>query len=266
MIQRLSSITLTFYNLAVLILLMGSGIILSIARKEIFTHMNDVHIFEWLASTWEHAPLLIIWLFALCLSAGLLFINALCCTLDRQLTLARRSGRLKSWLFFFLHCLFILVLACHGLILLVGEKESQIKLFPGQAKSFGQYEVLVDNVVFTDDIAMLTAPKEKQRALMTRSSIHIHKNYVVLTLLKNNHILATKKVMMLSPLKYKSVQITLIKFMARGVNKRLGVMITITDNVLNRIFFPVYGVMILIMSGFTWITWKKTPGKKGDIR
>lgn len=102
---------------------------------------------------------------------------------------------------------------------------------------------------------------------MTRKNIHIHENYALLTLLENKHILASKKVMMLSPLRYKSVQITLIEFVIHPsdnqlanpqlADNQLGVVLTLTHNFLNRFFFMVYGVMILVLSGFTVLTWKK---------
>ena len=277
MIQLLSSVTLTFYNLVVLVLLMGAGVFLNISHEQAFTRMNEVSIFNWLTTTWPTDPTLVVWFFLLCLTAGILLINALCCSLARQMSLAKRSGRMKNWLFFILHCLFILVLICHGLILVAGEKQSRVNLFPGQTHSFGPYEIQVSDVVFTDDRQILTAPKKKQRQLMTRKNIHIHKNYALLTLLKNKHILASKKVMMLSPLRYKSVQITLIEFVIhpsdnqqadnqqadnhqadnQGPDPQLGVVLTLTHNFLNRFFFMVYGVMILALAGFTARTWKR---------
>ena len=275
MIQRLSSVSLTFYSLVVLVLLMGTGVFLNLSHKEAFTQMNEVSIFTWITTTWPTTPALVIWFFLLCLVATILFINALCCSLDRQLALARRSGRIKNWLFFILHCLFILVLICHGLILLVGEKQSRVSLFPGQAHSFGPYEIIVSDVVFMDDKNILTAPKNKQRQLMTRKNIHIHENYATLTLLKNKKVLASKKVRMLSPLRYRSVQITLIEFVIpESDNQRsdnhqldnpLGVVLTLTHNFLSRFFFLVYGVMILVLTGFTAMTWKKPDTKKGEL-
>ncbi len=256
MIQRLSSVTLTFYNLVFLVLLMGAGVFLNISHEQAFTRMNEVSIFNWLTTTWPTDPTLVVWFFLLCLTAGILLINALCCSLARQLSLAKRSGRMKNWLFFILHCLFILVLICHGLILVAGEKQSRVSLFPGQTHSFGQYEIQVSDVVFTDDKQILTVPKKKQRQLMTRKNIHIHENYALLTLLKNKRTLS-KKVMMLSPLRYKSVQITLIEFIPQGSDHQLGVVLTLTHNFLNRFFFMVYGVMILALAGFTAITWKR---------
>ena len=261
MIHRLSSVILTFYNLVVLILLMGVGVLFSTAHKEIFTQMNEVNIFDWLTTTWTWAPLLVVWFLILCLSAGVLFINALCCSLGRQLVVAKKTGRFKNWLFFILHCLFIMVLLCHGLILAVGEKQSRVLLFPGQVKSFGPYEIQLADLVFSDDTNILKAPKKEQRALMTRKSIHIQKNYARLSLLKNNRLLASKKVMMLSPMQYRSVQITLIEFVIQEDDNRLGAILTFTNNFLNRFFFLLYGVMILALAGFTAVTWKKPLGK-----
>jgi hypothetical protein len=269
MIQRLSSVTLTFYNLVALALLMGAGVFLNISHKQAFTQMNEVSIFSWLTTTWPTAPALVVWFFLLCLAAGILFINALCCSLDRQLSLARRSGRIKNWLFFILHCLFIMVLICHGLILVVGEKQSRVRLFPGQTHPFGPYEIIVSDVVFIDDKQILTAPKNKQRQLMTRKNVQIHENYSFLALLKNKEVLASKKIMMLSPLRYKSVQITLIEFIIhqdnQHQNNQLGVVLTLTDNVLSQFFFLVYGVMILALAGFTAMTWKRPYTKKGEM-
>lgn len=266
MIQRLSSVFLTFYTLVILVLLMGAGVFLNLSHKQAFTQMNEVSIFSWLSTTWPTAPVLVIWFLVLCLTAGILFINALCCSLDRQLSLARRSGRIKNWLFFILHCLFILVLICHGLILTVGEKQGKIRLTPGQSHLFGPYEILVSEVVFMDDKNILTAPKNEQRQLMTRKNIHIHENYVQVTLLKNKEILASKKMRMLSPLRYQSVQITLIEFIVLEPDNVLGVMLTLTHNFLSRFFFLVYGLMILALGGFTAMTWKRPEPKKGEIK
>lgn len=270
MIQRLSSVSLTFYSLVVLVLLMGTGVFLNLSHKQAFTQMNEIPIFTWISTTWPTSPALVIWFFLLCLAATILFVNALCCSLDRQLSLARRSGRTKNWLFFILHSLFILVLICHGLILVVGEKQGKIRLTTGQSHSFGPYEIMVSEVTFMDDKNILTVPKNEQRQRMTRKNIHIHENYVQVALLRDKEILALKKVRMLSPLRYRSVQITLIEFVVlepdnpRSDNP-IGGVLTLTHNFLSEFFFLVYGVMILALAGFTAMTWKRTDTKKGEI-
>jgi len=265
MIQRLGSVTLTFYTLIVLICLMEAGVLFSTAHGEIFVHMNEVQIFEWIMATWEKAPLPVVWFLSLCLCAAVLFMNAVCCSLGRQWSLAKKSGLFKNWLFFFLHCLFIMVLVCHGLILALGEKQSRVHLFPGQDHSFGPYEIQLADVVFTGDPAILKAPKKQQRALMTRKNIRIHENHALLTLVKNDRILARQKIRMLSPLRYGSVQVTLVEFVIQGADDRLGVVLTLTDNFLNTFFFLVYAIMILSLAVFTLITWKRPSGKKQNM-
>ncbi len=88
--------------------------------------------------------------------------------------------------------------------------------------------------------------------------------------------------MWFSPLRYKSVQITLIEFVIPksdnqpgsdnplysknrldsnnqlGPDKQLGVALTLTHNFLNNFFFLVYGVMILALAGYTAMTLKRT--------
>ncbi|MCD4718614.1 MAG: hypothetical protein K8S13_01975 [Desulfobacula sp.] len=262
MIQRLSSVKLAFYNLIILILLMGIGVFLSQTFKNEFTLMNNTGIFDWLAFTCKLTPGLVIWFLLLCAGAASLFVNALCCTLARQLVLAKKSGVLKNWLFFILHCLFIIVLACHGLILVVGEKQSHVILGPEQTQDFGQYTIQISDIVFTNDINILKASKKKRRLMMTRKNIQIDKNYVNVTLLKDSSPLVSKKVMMLSPLRYKSLQVTLIEFVDMEGDNGLGVNLTLTKNVLNGFFFSVYGVMILALAGFTAVTWKKSGFEK----
>jgi len=262
MIQRLSSVKFAFYNLVILILLMSTGVFISQTFKNEVTLMNEVRIFDWLAPAFGSAPILVVWFLLLCTSAASLLLNALCCTLAQQLVLAKKSGVLKYWLFFILHSLFIIVLVCHGLILVSGEKKSNVILVPGQTRDFGHYKIQVSDIVFTNDVKILKAPKKKRRAMMTRKNIQIDKNYVAVTLLKGNVSLVSKKVMMLSPLRYKSYQVTLIEFVIMEGDDRLGVNLTLTKNILNGFFFSVYGVMILALAGFTAVTWKKSEFEK----
>jgi len=265
MIQRLSSVKLAFYNLVILIVLMGMGVFISPVFKNEFTLMNDTWFFVAFVFACKSAPVLAVWVVSLCACAGLLLVNTLCCTLTRQLTLAKRSGVLKNWLFFILDCLFILVLACHGLILVVGEKQSCVTMVPGQAMDFGQYKIKVSDIVFTDDINVLKAPKKKKRALMTKKNIRIDKNYAMITLLKAQVPLASRKVMMLSPLRYKSLQVTLIEFVAGNENNSLKAKLTLSKNGLNTFFFMVYGIMIVTLAGFTAVTWKRSGIEKEKI-
>jgi len=167
--------------------------------------------------------------------------------------MATKSRKLEKWLFFILHCLFIVVLACHGLILIVNHKQSNITLFPHEKISFNdQYTIEVSEVSFVDDISVLKQGKKKQRALMTRKNIHRKKNFVQVSLYQHARLIKTQKVMMLSPLRHDAIQVTLTEFIVKEIEgqDRVGVNLTMTENRLNFFFFTIYGLMILCLGGY----------------
>jgi hypothetical protein len=253
MIQKLSSIKFAFYNLVFMVFLLGTGIYLSYGYKQDFKMMNETLIFEWLKAVWSDKPVLAVWFILLCISAAFLFVNALCCSLTKQIQMARKSEKLEKWLFFILHCLFIMVLTCHGLILVVGHKQSNVTLFAHEKISFkNQYVIEVTDVAFKDDISILRAPKSEQRALMTKKNIHREKNFAQISLYQHSTLLETKNVMMLSPLRHGSIQITLTEFIVKGTEhqERVGVTLTMTENHLNVFFFMIYGLMILNLGAY----------------
>lgn len=258
----LSSLRLTFYNLLALILWMGAGVVLSRSHEAAFDRMNEMPILDWMGNTMSHSPLPVAWLLVLCMIASILLVNALCCTFSRQLALARKLKKGKPWLFFILHCLFILVLACHGLILVAGDKQGRIYLSPGMSYVFGPYRILAEEVVIGDDPKLLSAPGKTQRSRMTRDNIGLHNNYVRLGLFRNGLAVADKPVYMLSPMRYKTLQVTLVEFSQNPGQLSPGVILTITDSPLNPVFFLVYGIMILALAGFTMLTWHQKPPEK----
>jgi len=250
MIQKLSSIKAAFYNLVFLVSLMGTGVYLSQEYKNDFQMMNETMTFEWLSSAWAKTPVLAVWFVLLFISAAFLFINALCCSLTKQIPQAVKSGRVEKWLFFVLHGLFVVILVCHGLILIVGSKCTNIRLFPGESIGFeAQYKVEVAAVVFLDDISILKADKHEQRALMTRQNIHSRQNFVQVSLYQQSRLLESKKISMLSPLRHNSIQVTLTNFIVREKDhqERIGVTLTLTRNYLSNFFFVIYGLMILTL-------------------
>lgn len=260
MIQKLSSIKFAFYNLVFLVSMMGAGVYLGLRYKPDFKMMNETLMFEWLKTAWSQTPVLAIWFVLLCLSAAFLFVNALCCSLTRQVRTARKSGKLEKWLFFVLHCLFIVVLACHGLILVVGHKQANITLFPNEKIKFkNRYTIEVTDIVFTDDINILKAGKNEQRSMMTRENIHRKQNFAQVSLYQASTLLETKKVMMLSPLRHDAVRITLTEFIVKGTahhKDRIGVKLTLTENYFNTFFFTIYALMILTLGLYVLLIFK----------
>lgn len=256
MILKLSSVRITFYTLLFLILLMGAGIPLSAVYKDLFARMNNTGIFPWMASAWGELPLLVIWFLAVCLTAGLLLINALCCSFSRLLARARKAGTPRRWVFFILHCLFILVLSCHGLILATGSKQGQTVMSPGQAVDFGPFHIRLDRVVFKDDPAILEATCQERRTLMTAANIHIRENFAAVTLFRDGQAILSRDIWMLSPLRLSTLQVTLTDFIPK--DDGLAVDLTLSRNIINILFFPVYAIMILALAGYTLATWHST--------
>jgi len=255
MIKYLSSVKFTFYNLVLMILLMGTGVGLSQYFKSSFKMMNEINIMEWIEHSWSNKSMIVIWFALLCLSAGLLFLNALFCTFTKQVQVAIKSRAFQKWLFMVLHCLFIIVLACHGLSLIIGSKQSNSQLFPGDHIIFNnEFMVKVSQVVFQDDINILKADYKTQRGLMTRDNINRKHNYADISLIRHKELLETKKVIMLSPLRYGSVQVTLSDFVLK--DGKLGVNLNITKNHLNYFFFVVYALMILTFGLYVFLSYR----------
>lgn len=253
MIQKLSSVKFTFYNLVFLVLLLSAGIYLSLSFPDDFQKMNTVILIKWFKSAVTDAPVLAIWFVLLCLNAFFLFINAICCTLTKQLQTAVKAGMIKKWLFFILHILFVIVLVCHGLILIVGSKQSNLILYPNERITFeNDYEIAVTNIVFKDDITILKLNKKEQRPLMTRKNIHLEQNFAQISLYKSSDLIKSKQVYMLSPLRHGAVQVTVTRFVVKQENQhnQVGVNLTITRNYLNTFFFVIYGLMILTLAAY----------------
>ena len=246
-----------------MVFLLGAGVYFNRLYKPGFKMMNEIHIFEWFSDAWSETSVLVIWFILLCCSAVLLFINALFCSLTKQINIAMKSKMLQKWLFFILHCLFIIVLTCHGLTLIIGSKESNITLYPGESIIFKNiYKIEVSEVVFKDDINILKAEKKEQRALMTRKNINRKHNFAKISLFKESKylteskLLETKKVIMLSPLKYCSLQVTLTEFVIR--DGMVGVNLIITKNILDTFFFTIYALMILVLGLYILLTFRNS--------
>ena len=257
MINRLGSLKLGFYSLVALILLMGTGAFISPHFKNEFTMMNNTHFTDVLMHVLENAPSLRVWIVLLFICAGFVFINSLCCIITRQIPMIKRP-ELKNWFFFILHCSFVLVLICHGLILVEGKKQTGIILDRGQHVDFGRYRIIVPDIEFKDNIDILRVPKEKRHKLMTVKNIHINDNYAQIIMSENSLQVAAGKIKMLSALRYKNIQVTLTDFIPDTRGNKVRIKISITKTRLTALFFTAYALMIITLAGFTILTWKRT--------
>ncbi len=261
MIQKIASIKLTFFSLVLMVMLMGMGVVLSLfpAYTDAIEQMNQTIVYHWILSAWHENPLLTIWVLLVTVSSAVLFINTACCSMTLQLRTALKTASIQRWAFFVIHFLFLMVLACHGITMVTGHKQDNIQLYPGQSHRFGDnYRIDMVDVTFADDPKFLTMNRKKSRHLMTRENIHPKLNFADINLFKNDCKLDSQRVFMLQPMRYRSLRITVTKFVAKPQKglQTAGVNLSVTRNIFTSFFFTVYALMIITLACFVAITWK----------
>ncbi|MCP4119173.1 MAG: hypothetical protein GY737_27965 [Desulfobacteraceae bacterium] len=269
MIRFFSSIRLTFILLVMLVFLLWMGTVFSLFPdlKDGIQLMNDVLIYQWFFSAWHDGWILPVWFLAICVVAGLLFVNTLVCSVTKQLVTALKVATLRRWSFFMVHIFFLVVLFCHGISLVAGHKTSNIELFEGDVHQIGSLTVQVQGITFSDDSEFLKLGPRKSRELMTRDKFHRTANFAELRVTEGDKPAVSGRVMMLSPLKWGITRCTLTKFIyGRGSHEgEIGISLNVTRNAFTQLFFVIYALMIFSLVCFIVITW--TPqGRKGVIQ
>jgi hypothetical protein len=153
--------------------------------------------------------------------------------------------------------------------MIVGYKHSKIELFPDQRFAFGQgMEIVVQEIRFVDDARILRLEYQSQRVFMTRKNVHHHENFVEVGMLENGKEVSQKRIFILKPLKYKSIQVTLSDFFIPGKSPddRIGARLVITKNPITPLFFILYAVMIICLILFIAVSWGNQKGKQGHER
>jgi hypothetical protein len=270
MIRKTASINVTFYCIISLGVLLIVGVILCYFpnHQRAIDGLNSSLIHHWLEQTISTNPIVFIWVIIVCMVSGILFINALLCSATTLLSAALRRSTLKRWTFLLMHILFLLVLACHGLALISGHKTENIQLYPGESHElFNGLSLVVQGITFVDDTRFISMKTKKSRHLMTRKTFHPNKNYANVVLMKKQKPVRSQKVMMLNPLVYDSMRVTLNRFLFQkptgndgkeekdggeenGRERGIGVAFTISQNNFTTLFFVAYGLLIFTIIGF----------------
>ncbi len=259
MIRFFSSLRLTFVLLVMLVILLWMGTVFSLFPdlKDGIELMNDVLIYQWFFTAWQTGWILPSWFLAICIVAGLLFVNTLVCSVTKQLVTALKVATLRRWSFFMVHIFFLVVLFCHGISLITGHKTSNIELFEGDTHQIGTLTVQVQGITFSDDSEFLKLGPRKSRELMTRDKFHRTANFAELRVTDGDTPLVSGRVMMLSPLKQGMSRFTLTKFIyGRGDHEgEIGINLNVTQNAFTQLFFIIYALMIFSLVCFIAITW-----------
>lgn len=261
MLQKISSIKVTFFCLSLLVvaLLMGVALTFDKNHAAVIKSLSRQLPLTWLFQEGQRDPIVTTWFITICLVAGAFFLHLVCCIVTRLFRLIQNGTSPRQWLFFIIHIVFMLVMLCHGLSMIMGYKMSDVEMYSGQMIRFNNdYDLLLSDVRFVDDPAILNAPYEKQRAMMTRENIHRDKNYAGITLKKNEEVLASGRIYMLKPLRFGAIQITLTDFFVpqNRYDDSIGVKLVITRNPITLFFFCTYAIMIITLIGFIVITWR----------
>ncbi len=259
MVRFFSSPRLTFVLLLSLVLLLGLGTVFSLFPDLMdgIRLMNDSLIQTWFFGALHTHWLLPVWFLTICVCSGLLFLNTLVCSVTKQLVTALRVATPRRWSFFMIHIFFLMVLFCHGITLVTGEKTSNIKLFPGDAYTSDTLSVRLTSLTFTDNGDFLKLGPKKSRELMTRDLFHRTANFADLVVVEQDQPPVTGRIMMLDPFCSGNLRITLTRFIPGKEDHRgeIGVNLTITRNGFIPFFFAMYAFMIISLACFIAITW-----------
>ena len=289
MIRKIASIHITFSAIITLGILLMGGVVLSYfpTHQKALDGLNTTHIHHWLMQFISSNSLATIWTVLLCLASGVLFVNALTCSVTTLLPAALRLGSIKQWSFLCMHLLFLLVLTCHGLALISGHKTTEIELYPGESRElFNGFSLVVEGTKFVDDTRLISMKMKQSRPLMTRKTFHADQNSARVILLKNQEQVASQRVMLLKPLVHDDMRITLTRFLLKGnpgknknnksvdtadgkglaKEEKIGAAFTVTSNHFTSFFFTAYGLLILTIISYILTTRPSQNGRGDNIR
>jgi hypothetical protein len=264
MIRFLSSMKFAFWSILALILWFFAGVAFASQGeyKKAFAKMNDLLILDWFFSeSFNNIPVLL-WFSGLCISGGIVLISFVFCTwttLRKPLTL--KKNRLKSWLMFSLHIVFILIVLFHVLSMIMGFKYGYQKAFDQTILEFDNgYAVHVHEIQFVNDTEVLKSKESHSKIRLSKENFSIDENYVDISLFKENEFLARGKTFFLKPFVFNNIHITIENFFVdnKNDNEKIGVRLVVARNPVHVPFFIMYAVAIVLILFWTVLTWKES--------
>jgi hypothetical protein len=263
--EKLSSMYLTLWSLAFLIVWVGVGLYMagSDAYIKDFRMMNNMHIREWLFSGRADTGFLKVWFVILCAAMTVMGINLIFCSWSKIFRIMRAKFSGRQFYMLIVHALFGFVALGHLGGLLMGFEYNNIKLGTGLIHTSEEgYEIKVKEVHFVGDVKALSKSKRD----ITRDELDYKKSYAEVSLSKDDELLKTGKISLLNPLRYNDIQVTLRSFILPenikgdpGPDTSAWTMLTFSRNPALSMFLLVYPVMIAGIFIYLIITWRK-PG------
>jgi hypothetical protein len=261
--EKLASMNLTVWNLVIMILWLGWGMVL--AGSDTFTKgfqsMNAVLIKDWVFSSKTGFPILKIWFIGLCVLMIILCINLIFCTWDKIFKIIRQKFNGPKFFMLIVHTVFGFVALGHLGGLMLGYKHNNIQLGEGQRYGFEDgYEIELTKVLYTNDHKTL---KKSYRSI-TKDDFDYTKNFADITLRKDGRDISKDSIYILNPMRHKDIQVTLRGFIEppelNGVKNDAGttpwVTVTVSKNPVLKTYLILYPIMIIGIFFYLLTTWK----------
>jgi hypothetical protein len=270
--EKIASLQYTTWNLVVLLLWIGWGMLMASSDdfRKGFQGMNNVLIRDWLISGETGFPVLKIWFIGLCFLMALLGVNLIFCSWEKIFRILRTGFNSPKIFMLIVHVIFGFVALFHLGGLMIGYEYNNIRLGEGKKYSFGNgYEVEVKNVNVLDDYMIL----ERSSRYISRDDFDYRKNFAEVVLNKNGKEVSRDNIYLLSPMKYKDIQVTLRNFVRppdavdqkAAVDLKPWIGLTVSRNPVLKIFLVIYPVMIAGIFIYLILTWRSAPLLRDNI-
>ena len=251
--KALSSLKLTVYALAGVVLVLVAGMILAQVQPQAqaMKAMNAGLVRDWLLAgpDQEGHNQVAVWFVALCLAVGILVVNLAACAWTRLWPRLKNGARCHDWLLFLAHVLMILILLGHLSQMFMGFKFECLKILAGQERTFpGGLRLKVEKVSYVNDPAQLNLTYRQARRAYTRAAFNRAENQVLVSLWQDESKLREGVLRVLEPLVAGGVRVTLENFYRDDGQRppQVGALITAAYNPLTSIFFGAYLAWIAV--------------------
>jgi hypothetical protein len=261
--EKLASMNLTVWNIVIMILWLGWGMVL--AGSDTFTKgfqgMNAILIKDWVLSSKTGFPILKIWFIGLCVLMIILCINLIFCTWEKIFRIIREKFSGPKFFMLIVHTIFGFVALGHLGGLMFGYKHNNIQLGEGHKFAFeDNYEIEVTNVVYTNDYKTL----KKSARYITKDDFDYTKNFAEIILLKEGRKICDGNIYILRPIRYKDIQITLRGFIESpgsdmskdNTGLTPWVTVTVSKNPVLKTYLILYPIMVIGIFFYLLTTWK----------
>ena len=248
MINRLSSLTLSFWALTFLAVWFGLGAITSYipALRPGLDAMNGELVRDWIMNSAWKTPVAGIWFLGLCAAAGIMVVNLFCCTWTRLIPRMTGTRRGSGRLLVLIHLIMVLVLLGHLSQMAFGTKAENVRLLPGSNGQAGEYRIELRSLEFKDDPALLNYPYRPSRRILTRDTFHPKEDHAEVSVFLGEEQVLAGTIRMLEPLVGQNVRLTLTDFYreGEGPDARVGGAFSLAANPVTTLFLVSYAVWI----------------------